>query len=98
MGRDRQLITSSCSQPCSSLQAVLLVVWHANCRKSVFLECLVIRLMSLYRYSHFCQQNMWIERTTYTTAYKLPGILRWFEVKSVSVVSMKGLCASKQVS
>uniref|UniRef100_A0A8D3CC05 Dedicator of cytokinesis 1 n=1 Tax=Scophthalmus maximus TaxID=52904 RepID=A0A8D3CC05_SCOMX len=28
--------------------------------------------------------NMWIERTKYTTAYKLPGILRWFEVKSVS--------------
>uniref|UniRef100_A0A8C2XR76 Dedicator of cytokinesis 1 n=1 Tax=Cyclopterus lumpus TaxID=8103 RepID=A0A8C2XR76_CYCLU len=28
--------------------------------------------------------NMWLERTTYTTAYKLPGILRWFEVKSVS--------------
>uniref|UniRef100_A0A4X2MCY3 Dedicator of cytokinesis 1 n=1 Tax=Vombatus ursinus TaxID=29139 RepID=A0A4X2MCY3_VOMUR len=27
--------------------------------------------------------NMWIERTIYTTAYKLPGILRWFEVKSV---------------
>ncbi|XP_035997911.1 dedicator of cytokinesis protein 1 isoform X4 [Fundulus heteroclitus] len=27
--------------------------------------------------------NMWLERTTYTTAYKLPGILRWFEVKSV---------------
>uniref|UniRef100_A0A8D3DHF7 Dedicator of cytokinesis 1 n=1 Tax=Scophthalmus maximus TaxID=52904 RepID=A0A8D3DHF7_SCOMX len=26
--------------------------------------------------------NMWIERTKYTTAYKLPGILRWFEVKS----------------
>uniref|UniRef100_A0A8C2XTS3 Dedicator of cytokinesis 1 n=1 Tax=Cyclopterus lumpus TaxID=8103 RepID=A0A8C2XTS3_CYCLU len=26
--------------------------------------------------------NMWLERTTYTTAYKLPGILRWFEVKS----------------
>uniref|UniRef100_A0AAQ6A830 Dedicator of cytokinesis 1 n=1 Tax=Amphiprion ocellaris TaxID=80972 RepID=A0AAQ6A830_AMPOC len=26
--------------------------------------------------------NMWIERTTYSTAYKLPGILRWFEVKS----------------
>lgn len=32
---------------------------------------------------------MWIERTTYTTAYKLPGILRWFEVKSVSTVSMQ---------
>uniref|UniRef100_A0A8K9UDV2 Dedicator of cytokinesis 1 n=1 Tax=Oncorhynchus mykiss TaxID=8022 RepID=A0A8K9UDV2_ONCMY len=28
--------------------------------------------------------NMWIERTTYTTAYKLPGILRWFDVRSVS--------------
>uniref|UniRef100_A0A4W4HMP6 Dedicator of cytokinesis 1 n=1 Tax=Electrophorus electricus TaxID=8005 RepID=A0A4W4HMP6_ELEEL len=28
--------------------------------------------------------NMWIERTTYVTAYKLPGILRWFEVVSVS--------------
>uniref|UniRef100_A0A8C5AIS3 Dedicator of cytokinesis 1 n=1 Tax=Gadus morhua TaxID=8049 RepID=A0A8C5AIS3_GADMO len=25
--------------------------------------------------------NMWIERTTYATAYKLPGILRWFEVQ-----------------
>ncbi|KAM6951370.1 dedicator of cytokinesis protein 1 [Aplochiton taeniatus] len=27
--------------------------------------------------------NMWIERTTYVTGYKLPGILRWFEVNSV---------------
>ncbi|KAL8187196.1 UNVERIFIED_CONTAM: Dedicator of cytokinesis protein 1 [Gekko kuhli] len=27
--------------------------------------------------------NMWIERTIYVTGYKLPGILRWFEVKSV---------------
>lgn len=31
---------------------------------------------------------MWIERTIYTTAYKLPGILRWFEVKSVFMVRM----------
>lgn len=29
---------------------------------------------------------MWIERTTYVTAYRFPGILKWFEVKSVSVV------------
>lgn len=29
---------------------------------------------------------MWIERTIYVTAYKLPGILRWFEVKSVFMV------------
>uniref|UniRef100_A0A665WM36 Dedicator of cytokinesis 1 n=1 Tax=Echeneis naucrates TaxID=173247 RepID=A0A665WM36_ECHNA len=35
--------------------------------------------------------NMWIERTTYTTAYKLPGILRWFEVKSVSTVKISPL-------
>lgn len=35
--------------------------------------------------------NMWLERTTYTTAYKLPGILRWFEVKSVSTVEISPL-------
>uniref|UniRef100_H3BDM0 Dedicator of cytokinesis 2 n=1 Tax=Latimeria chalumnae TaxID=7897 RepID=H3BDM0_LATCH len=28
--------------------------------------------------------SMWIERTTFITAYKLPGILRWFEVLSMS--------------
>ncbi|GAA6109317.1 dedicator of cytokinesis protein 1 isoform X1, partial [Tachysurus ichikawai] len=36
--------------------------------------------------------NMWIERTTYVTAYKLPGILRWFEVISVSAVSTLTHC------
>ncbi|KAI9546849.1 Dedicator of cytokinesis protein 1 [Dissostichus eleginoides] len=35
--------------------------------------------------------NMWIERTTYSTAYKLPGILRWFEVKSVSTEEISPL-------
>ncbi|XP_048465138.1 dedicator of cytokinesis protein 1-like [Rhincodon typus] len=35
--------------------------------------------------------NMWIERTTYVTAYKLPGILRWFEVKSVSTIEISPL-------
>ncbi|XP_005995870.1 dedicator of cytokinesis protein 1 isoform X2 [Latimeria chalumnae] len=35
--------------------------------------------------------NMWIERTTYVTIYKLPGILRWFEVKSVSSVEISPL-------
>uniref|UniRef100_A0A8C6MFE9 Dedicator of cytokinesis 5 n=1 Tax=Nothobranchius furzeri TaxID=105023 RepID=A0A8C6MFE9_NOTFU len=29
--------------------------------------------------------TMWIERTTYVCAYHFPGILKWFEVKSVSV-------------
>lgn len=29
---------------------------------------------------------MWIERTTFITAYHFPGILKWFEVKSMSVV------------
>ncbi|KAM4676967.1 dedicator of cytokinesis protein 2 [Discoglossus pictus] len=28
--------------------------------------------------------SMWIERTTFITAYRLPGILRWFEVISMS--------------
>uniref|UniRef100_A0A672PID5 Dedicator of cytokinesis protein 5-like n=1 Tax=Sinocyclocheilus grahami TaxID=75366 RepID=A0A672PID5_SINGR len=28
--------------------------------------------------------TMWIERTTYITAYCFPGILKWFEVKSMS--------------
>nr|XP_058927691.1 dedicator of cytokinesis protein 5 isoform X2 [Kogia breviceps] len=28
--------------------------------------------------------TMWIERTTYTTAYTFPGILKWFEVKQIS--------------
>ncbi|XP_056326075.1 dedicator of cytokinesis protein 1 isoform X1 [Danio aesculapii] len=35
--------------------------------------------------------NMWIERTTYVTAYKLPGILRWFEVLSVSAEEISPL-------
>uniref|UniRef100_A0A3B3UEC3 Dedicator of cytokinesis 1 n=1 Tax=Poecilia latipinna TaxID=48699 RepID=A0A3B3UEC3_9TELE len=35
--------------------------------------------------------NMWLERTTYTTGYKLPGILRWFEVKSVSTEEISPL-------
>ena len=30
---------------------------------------------------------MWIERTTFITSYRFPGILKWFEVKSMSVVS-----------
>lgn len=29
---------------------------------------------------------MWIERSTYVTYYKLPGILRWFEVKHTEKV------------
>lgn len=32
---------------------------------------------------------MWIERTSFLTAYKLPGILRWFEVVHMSQVSLK---------
>ena len=58
-------------------------------------NCLLVLDSSWYVILSFCLQNMWIERTTYTTAYKLPGILRWFEVKSVSTVSMKGLYAKQ---
>uniref|UniRef100_W5LYA2 DOCKER domain-containing protein n=1 Tax=Lepisosteus oculatus TaxID=7918 RepID=W5LYA2_LEPOC len=32
--------------------------------------------------------SMWIERTTYETAYKLPDILRWYEVISMDTVTL----------
>ncbi|XP_056384853.1 dedicator of cytokinesis protein 1 [Hyla sarda] len=35
--------------------------------------------------------NMWIERTTFSIAYKLPGILRWFEVRSANTVEISPL-------
>ncbi|KAM7141237.1 dedicator of cytokinesis protein 5 isoform 1-T1 [Molossus nigricans] len=35
--------------------------------------------------------TMWIERTTYTTAYTFPGILKWFEVKQISVEEISPL-------
>ncbi|CAI9619026.1 unnamed protein product, partial [Staurois parvus] len=34
---------------------------------------------------------MWIERTTFSIAYKLPGILRWFEVKAMSMKEISPL-------
>lgn len=43
-------------------------------------------------------QTMWIERTSYVTAYRFPGILKWFEVKSVSVVSERRSRASASPS
>ncbi|XP_075063292.1 dedicator of cytokinesis protein 5 [Mixophyes fleayi] len=35
--------------------------------------------------------TMWIERTTFTTAYKLPGILKWFEVKQFNTEEISPL-------
>ncbi|XP_043939090.1 dedicator of cytokinesis protein 5 [Protopterus annectens] len=35
--------------------------------------------------------TMWIERTTYTTAYSFPGILKWFEVKSITTEEISPL-------
>uniref|UniRef100_A0A8D2L877 Dedicator of cytokinesis 2 n=1 Tax=Varanus komodoensis TaxID=61221 RepID=A0A8D2L877_VARKO len=35
--------------------------------------------------------SMWIERTSFVTAYKLPGILRWFEVVSMSQTTISPL-------
>uniref|UniRef100_A0A8C9BK40 Dedicator of cytokinesis 1 n=1 Tax=Phocoena sinus TaxID=42100 RepID=A0A8C9BK40_PHOSS len=46
----------------------------------------------------FPLQNMWIERTIYTTAYKLPGILRWFEVKSVEVSPLENAIETMQLA
>uniref|UniRef100_H9H1K8 Uncharacterized protein n=1 Tax=Meleagris gallopavo TaxID=9103 RepID=H9H1K8_MELGA len=35
--------------------------------------------------------NMWIERTTFVTAYPLPGILRWFAVTSTTTTTISPL-------
>ncbi|NWV36779.1 DOCK2 protein, partial [Grantiella picta] len=35
--------------------------------------------------------NMWIERTIFTTAYPLPGILRWFVVTSTEMTTISPL-------
>ncbi|TRY83827.1 hypothetical protein DNTS_031967, partial [Danionella cerebrum] len=35
--------------------------------------------------------SMWIERTTFFTAYKLPGILRWFEAVNITHMTMSPL-------
>ncbi|NXK54071.1 DOCK5 protein, partial [Chauna torquata] len=35
--------------------------------------------------------TMWIERTTYTTAYSFPGILKWFEVKQITTEEISPL-------
>ncbi|XP_043392159.1 dedicator of cytokinesis protein 5 isoform X2 [Chelonia mydas] len=35
--------------------------------------------------------TMWIERTTYTTAYTFPGILKWFEAKQITTEEISPL-------
>ncbi|KAG7230330.1 hypothetical protein INR49_024434, partial [Caranx melampygus] len=35
--------------------------------------------------------SMWIERTTFTTVYKLPGILRWFEATDLKHTTLSPL-------
>ncbi|XP_034036941.1 dedicator of cytokinesis protein 2-like isoform X2 [Thalassophryne amazonica] len=35
--------------------------------------------------------SMWIERTTFTTVYKLPGILRWFEAADMKHTTLSPL-------
>ncbi|XP_029020268.1 dedicator of cytokinesis protein 2-like [Betta splendens] len=35
--------------------------------------------------------SMWIERTTFTTVYKLPGILRWFEANDMKHTTLSPL-------
>uniref|UniRef100_A0AAV2MIS0 DOCKER domain-containing protein n=1 Tax=Knipowitschia caucasica TaxID=637954 RepID=A0AAV2MIS0_KNICA len=35
--------------------------------------------------------SMWIERTTFTTVYKLPGILRWFEASDIKHTTLSPL-------
>uniref|UniRef100_A0A8U7P426 Dedicator of cytokinesis 5 n=1 Tax=Corvus moneduloides TaxID=1196302 RepID=A0A8U7P426_CORMO len=50
-----------------------------------------IFLVSQVSFFSFSEQNMWIERTTYTTAYSFPGILKWFEVKQVTTEEISPL-------
>ncbi|KAI8499441.1 Dedicator of cytokinesis protein 2 [Branchiostoma belcheri] len=40
---------------------------------------------------HLAHKNMFLERTNYVTAYKLPGILRWFEVTSTNTFEVSPL-------
>uniref|UniRef100_A0A8V0XWE8 Dedicator of cytokinesis protein 2 n=1 Tax=Gallus gallus TaxID=9031 RepID=A0A8V0XWE8_CHICK len=41
--------------------------------------------------NEFAVSNMWIERTTFVTAYPLPGILRWFAVTSTTTTVISPL-------
>lgn len=79
----------------ATLAFKLVSVWFATKAAAHLCLSLLSSQVNFVNLGLFSRQNMWIERTTYATAYKLPGILRWFEVKSVSTVSMKGLRAGR---
>uniref|UniRef100_A0A8C5H967 Dedicator of cytokinesis 5 n=1 Tax=Gouania willdenowi TaxID=441366 RepID=A0A8C5H967_GOUWI len=42
--------------------------------------------------------TMWIERTTYITAYRFPGILKWFEVKSVEISPLENAIETMEMA
>lgn len=46
------------------------------------------RLTSCFMYIYLWPQTLHTECITYTTAYRFPGILRWFEVVDTDIVSL----------
>uniref|UniRef100_A0A7N6FIL4 Dedicator of cytokinesis 5 n=1 Tax=Anabas testudineus TaxID=64144 RepID=A0A7N6FIL4_ANATE len=42
--------------------------------------------------------TMWIERTTYITAYRFPGILKWFEVKSEEISPLENAIEAMEMA
>uniref|UniRef100_A0A8D3E0M2 Dedicator of cytokinesis 5 n=1 Tax=Scophthalmus maximus TaxID=52904 RepID=A0A8D3E0M2_SCOMX len=42
--------------------------------------------------------TMWIERTTYITAYHFPGILKWFEVKSEEISPLENAVETMEMA
>uniref|UniRef100_A0A4W4HM40 Dedicator of cytokinesis 1 n=1 Tax=Electrophorus electricus TaxID=8005 RepID=A0A4W4HM40_ELEEL len=89
------------SRYCEICQSCSLPVHLANSRSSLSFSFYTTNEVNKFQYSRPVRKgekdpdnefaNMWIERTTYVTAYKLPGILRWFEVVSVSTEEISPL-------
>uniref|UniRef100_A0A671X5M8 Dedicator of cytokinesis 5 n=1 Tax=Sparus aurata TaxID=8175 RepID=A0A671X5M8_SPAAU len=42
--------------------------------------------------------TMWIERTTYISAYRFPGILKWFEVKSEEISPLENAVETMEMA
>ncbi|KAI4876095.1 hypothetical protein NFI96_024678, partial [Prochilodus magdalenae] len=55
------------------------------------LLCVNLRFSLLSEFRSRQEETMWIERTTFITSYRFPGILKWFEVKSHSVEEISPL-------
>uniref|UniRef100_A0A8C5CJL0 Dedicator of cytokinesis 2 n=1 Tax=Gadus morhua TaxID=8049 RepID=A0A8C5CJL0_GADMO len=71
---------------------------HTHLRTGIFYKC---NYVQRFHYSRPVKKgpvdpnnefvSMWIERTTFTTVYKLPGILRWFEATEMKQTTLSPL-------